>query len=169
MNKSNYLTTMKHVNGTLKLTFKFPKVSTLISEEPTRLSIKDTDFAETEVLRQFFINMNRVVPFQFVAYPEDRAFDDDKKFVGLHYHAVVRSENDAKFIAVAKRKYRAVLESAYQRQFANVVMPRDPLWVEHLSRDEPSSYEDYCLKHYQPSIRLITDADFRSKSPLRAA
>ncbi len=80
------------------MTFKFPIVATSKDEGKLPLTVRDLDFVETEALRQFFINMQRAVDFEFVAYPEDRACDDARKFVGLHYHAVARTQNDKKFM-----------------------------------------------------------------------
>ena len=91
MTKQEKLDQFRKLHGTLKMTFMFPKVAPSRDEEQMPLTVKDVDFVETEVLRQFFINMQRVVDFKFVAYPEDRACDDARKFVGLHYHAVARA------------------------------------------------------------------------------
>lgn len=167
--KNEYLEKAKSINASLVVTFKTPKVAVRLSDEPTRLSTKDTDFFEQEVLRQFFINMSRVVEFQFVAYPEDRAYDSDKTFVPLHYHAAVRSKNDAKFKAIAERKYTAALKTAYEKEFPRVVVPISSIFVETMNRDDPEkSYEEYILKHYDPSKRLVTHDDFMTKKPLAA-
>ena len=157
-----YLKKMTDLKATLKITFKTPKVSALSAETPTRLSTKDCDFFEREILRLFFINVSRVVDFEFCAYAEDRAYDDDKKFVGLHYHAVARSRNDSKFIAIAEEKYRKVIESAFKNK--EIVMQNKLLFIEKLESRLDESYEDYCLKHYCPSRSLVTDLDFRRKS-----
>ena len=82
MTKQEKLDQFRKLHGTLKMTFMFPKVAPSRDEEQMPLTVKDVDFVETEVLRQFFINMQRVVDFEFVAYPEDRACDDARKFVG---------------------------------------------------------------------------------------
>lgn len=167
MTKQRMLQQMTDLNATLKVTFKLPKVARRKSEAPSRLSIKDTDFVETEVLRQFFINMQRIVSFEFFAYPEDKAKDDENNFVGLHYHAVVRSENDAKFIAVAPKKYDAVLRSRFEQFQTAFVMPRDPLFIAPLSKaddlQEADAYEQYCLKHYDPSKSLVSSATYSMK------
>ena len=121
--KEKYLAKVRSINATIAVTIKTPKVAVLgvlLLEVPSPLSAKDTDFFEREVLRLFYINMSRVVRFDFAAYPEDRS-KEDNSFVPLHYHAAIRSENDAKFLAVAPRKYAAVLESVYSKQFANIL------------------------------------------------
>ena len=123
--KENYLAKVRSINATIALTLKTPKVSVLsnlLLELPSPLTTKDTDFFDREVLRLFYINMSRAVRFDFAAYPEDRS-KEDNSFVPLHYHAAVRSENDAKFLAIAERKYAAVLESVYSKHFANILMP----------------------------------------------
>lgn len=161
--KEDHLKAMKDLNATIKLTFKSPKVSTNIDKEFCPMGIQDTDFFEQEILRQFFINMNRVVKFDFAAYPEDRVYDNDKKFTPLHYHAVAKTENDKKFIKIAAKKYAAVVRSKCQQHFSNFIMPIDPLYIEVLNRNEPTSYEEYCLKHYRPEVRLLTNDDFKTK------
>ena len=167
MNKELMLKQMTDLNATLKVTFKFPKVARRKSEAPSRLSVKDVDFVETEILRQFFINMQRIVDFDFYAYPEDKAKDDDQNFVGLHYHAVVRSENDAKFAAVAPKKYEAVLRNRLTQLQTDFVMPKEPLFIAPLSNaddlKEADTYEQYCLKHYEPSLSLVSSASYRIK------
>ena len=167
MNKELMLKQMTDLNATLKVTFKFPKVARRKSEAPSRLSVKDVDFVETEILRQFFINMQRIVDFDFYAYPEDKAKDDDQNFVGLHYHAVVRSENDAKFAAVAPKKYEAVLRNRLTQLQTDFVMPKEPLFIAPLSNaddlQEADAYEQYCLKHYEPSLSLVSSASYRLK------
>ena len=165
--KENYLAKVRSINATIAVTFKTPKVSVLsnpLLEAPSPLSARDTDFFELSVLRLFWINMSRVVRFEFAAYPEDRK-KDSNSFVPLHYHAAIRSENDAKFLAVAPRKYAAVLESVYSKQFANILMPNEPLWISKINHDDPErSYTEYVLKHYSPSRRLVTHEDFQLKS-----
>jgi hypothetical protein len=161
--KSQYMAQITAINGTLVVTFKTPKIAVFANEEPTRLSTKDTDFFEQQVLRQFFINMSRVVKFQFAAYPEDQARDSQEKFCALHYHAVINSENDTKFKAIAGKKYASVL-NAYNI-FPKVIMPVEPIFIMQISRTDPEkSYEEYILKHYNPSIRLVTHKDFMKKS-----
>lgn len=163
--KSEHLSFAKSINATLAVTFKTPKVALRPEDEPTCLTTKDTDFFEVYVLRQFFINMSRVVPFRFVAYPEDRAYDSDKSFRPLHYHAVVRSDNDAKFKAVAPRKYATSLRDAYAKVFGHVIMPSEPIWIDDIHRDDPENcYESYIFKHYCPSKHLVTNDDFLKKS-----
>lgn len=161
---------MTELNATLKVTFKLPLVARRKNEAPSRLSVKDVDFIETEILRQFFINTQRIVDFDFYAYAEDKAKDDDQNFVGLHYHAVVRSENDAKFIAVAPKKYEAVLRNRFEQFQTDFVMPKEPLFIAPLSKLsnaddllEADSYEQYCLKHYQPSLPLVSSTSYRIK------
>ena len=88
--KNEYLTKLRSLNATIAVTFKTPKVSVLsnlLLEVPSPLSAKDTDFFEREVFRQFYINMSRLVRFEFTAYPEDR--DKENRFVPLHYHAAI--------------------------------------------------------------------------------
>ena len=165
--KNEYLAKAKSINATLLVTFKTPKIAAYLSDEPTRMSTKDTDFFEQEVLRQFMINVSRVVSFIFAAYPEDR--DKKNNFVPLHYHAAVRSENDSKFKAIAEQKYRAALMCAYEKEFSHVVMPEKSIFIENICRDDPEkSYEAYMLKHYCPSKRLVTHDDFLRKKPLVA-
>ncbi len=165
--KNDYLAKVRSINATIAVTFKTPKVAVLsnqLLEVPSPLSARDTDFFEQEVLRLFYINMSRLVRFELVAYPEDRS-KEDNSFVPLHYHAVIRSENDAKFIAIAERKYAAVLESVYSKHFSKIIMPRKPLWISKINRDDPEkSYEAYILKHYDPSKHLVTNEDFDLKS-----
>ena len=165
--KENYLAKVRSINATIALTLKTPKVAVLgdlLLEVPSPLTAKDTDFFDREVLRLFYINMSRVVRFEFAAYPEDKK-KDSNSFVPLHYHAAIRSENDAKFLAVAPRKYAAVLESVYSKQFANILMPIEPLWISKINHDDPErSYTEYVLKHYSPSRRLVTHEDFQLKS-----
>ena len=171
MNKELMLKEMTDLNATLKVTFKLPLLARSKSEAPSRLSVKDTDFIETEVLRQFFIHTQRIVDFEFFAYPEDKAKDDENNFVGLHYHAVVRSENDAKFIAVAPKKYDAVLRNRFEQFQTDFVMPRNPLFIAPLSKSnelqddllEADAYEQYCLKQYEPSKSLVSSAAYRMK------
>ena len=167
MTKEILLKKMKDLNATLKVTFKLPRVAHSKHEVPSRLSIKDVDFVETEILRQFFINTQRAVDFDFYAYAEDKAKDNDKRFVGLHYHAVVRSKNDAKFIAVAPKKYKSVLANRFSYFQKYFVMPRNPLFIEHLhnssSLQEADAYEQYCLKHYDPSRSLVSSKSYRIK------
>lgn len=161
---------MTALNSTLKVTFKLPLVAQSKTEAPSRLSVKDVDFVETEILRQFFINTQRVVDFEFFAYPEDKAKDDENRFIGLHYHAVVRSENDSKFIAVAPKKYEAVLRTRFKQLQTDFVMPKEPLFIAPLSKVsnaddllEADTYEQYCLKHYEPSLPLVSSASYRIK------
>ena len=158
---------MTDLNATLKVTFKFPKVARRKSEAPSRLSVKDVDFVETEILRQFFINMQRIVDFDFYAYAEDKAKNNDKNFVGLHYHAVVRSENDAKFIAVAPKKYETILRNRFTQLQKDFIMPKEPLFIAPLKKStdlqEADAYEQYCLKHYEPSRSLVSSACYRIK------
>lgn len=161
---------MTDLNSTLKVTFKLPLVARSKTEAPSRLSVKDVDFVETEILRQFFINTQRVVDFEFFAYPEDKAKDDENRFIGLHYHAVVRSENDSKFIAVAPKKYEAVLRTRFKQLQTDFVMPKEPLFIAPLSKVsnaddllEADTYEQYCLKHYEPSLSLVSSASYRIK------
>ena len=165
--KEKYLRQMIALNATLKVTFKLPLVARSKDDEPTRLSVKDVDFVETEILRQFFINMQRVVDFEFFAYPEDKAKDSVKTFVGLHYHGVVRSENDAKFIAASPKKYEAVLHNRFKQFQTDFIMPAKPLFIEPLNKTsdlhEANTYEQYCLKHYCPSLSLVSSAAFRIK------
>jgi hypothetical protein len=88
--KNEYLTKLRSLNATIAVTFKTPKVSVLSNahlEAPSSLSARDTDFFAREVLRLFYINMSRVVRFEFTAYPEDR--DKENRFVPLHYHAAI--------------------------------------------------------------------------------
>ena len=132
--------------------------------------MKNVDFVETEILRQFFINMQRIVDFDFYAYPEDKAKDDDQNFVGLHYHAVVRSKNDAKFIAVAPKKYETVLRNRFTQFQTDFIIPKEPLFIASLSKTnnaddllEADTYEQYCLKHYEPSLSLVDSASYRLK------
>ena len=78
--KEKYLAKVRNINTTIAVTFKTPKVavlSNLLLEVPSPLSAKDTDFFEREVFRLFFINMSRVVRFQFAAYPERLNRNDD--------------------------------------------------------------------------------------------
>lgn len=161
---------MTELNATLKVTFKLPLVARSKTEAPSRMSVKDVDFVETEILRQFFINTQRIVDFEFFAYPEDKAKDDQNRFVGLHFHAVVRSENDAKFIAVAPKKYEAVLHNRFTQFQTDFVMPKEPLFIAPLSKFsnaddllEADSYEQYCLKQYDPSKSLVSSATFCMK------
>lgn len=161
---------MTNLNATLKVTFKLPLVARSTTEAPSRLSVKDVDFVETEILRQFFINTQRIVDFEFFAYPEDKAKDDQNRFVGLHYHAVVRSDNDAKFIAVAPKKYEAVLRTRFIQLQKDFVMPKEPLFIAVLSKLsnadallEADTYEQYCLKHYEPSLSLVSSSCYRKK------
>ena len=170
MNKELMLKQMTDLNATLKVTFKFPIVARRKSEAPSRLSVKDVDFVETEILRQFFINTQRIVDFDFYAYPEDKTKDDDQNFVGLHYHAVVRSENDAKFIAVAPKKYETVLRNRFTQFQTDFIMPKEPLFIAPLIKTnnaddllEADTYEQYCLKHYEPSLSLVSSASYRNK------
>ena len=170
MMKQRMLTEMTDLNASLKVTFKLPLLARSKSEAPSRMSIKDTDFIETEVLRQFFINTQRIVDFDFYAYPEDKTKDDDQNFVGLHYHAVVRSENDAKFIAVAPKKYETVLRNRFTQFQTDFIMPKEPLFIAPLSKTnnaddllEADTYEQYCLKHYEPSLSLVSSASYRPK------
>jgi hypothetical protein len=170
MTKQQMLQQMTELNATLKVTFKLPLVARRKNEAPSRLSVKDVDFIETEILRQFFINTQRIVDFDFYAYAEDKAKDDDQNFVGLHYHAVVRSENDAKFIAVAPKKYEAVLRNRFEQFQTDFVMPKEPLFIAPLSKVsnsddllEADSYEQYCLKHYEPSLSLVSSTSYRIK------
>jgi hypothetical protein len=165
--KNEYLTKLRSLNATIAVTFKTPKVSVLsnlLLEVPSPLSAKDTDFFEREVFRQFYINMSRLVRFEFAAYPEDRS-KEDNSFVPLHYHAAIRSENDTKFLAVAPRKYAAVLESVYSKHFSNIIIPIEPLWISKINHDDiEKDYELYVLKQYTPSKRLVTHEDFQLKS-----
>ena len=165
--KNEYLTKLRSLNATIAVTFKTPKVSVLsnlLLEVPSPLSAKDTDFFEREVFRQFYINMSRLVRFEFAAYPEDRS-KEDNSFVPLHYHAAIRSENDTKFLAVAPRKYAAVLESVYSKHFSNIIIPIEPLWISKINHaDIEKDYELYVLKQYTPSKRLVTHEDFQLKS-----
>ena len=161
---------MTELNATLKVTFKLPLLARSKTEAPSRMSVKDVDFVETEILRQFFINTQRIVDFEFFAYPEDKAKDDQNRFVGLHYHAVLISENDAKFIAVAPKKYEAVLHNRFTQFQTDFVMPKEPLFIAPLSKLsnaddllEADSYEQYCLKHYQPSLPLVSSTSYRIK------
>ena len=108
--------------------------------------------------------MSRLVRFEFAAYPEDRS-KEDNSFVPLHYHAAIRSENDTKFLAVAPRKYAAVLESVYSKHFSNIIIPIEPLWISKINHDDiEKDYELYMLKQYTPSKRLVTHEDFQLKS-----
>ena len=165
--KENYLAKVRSINATIVVTFKTPKVSVLsnpLLEAPSPLSARDTDFFELSVLRLFWINMSRVVRFEFAAYPEDRK-KDSNSFVPLHYHAAIRSENDAKFLAVAPRKYAAVLESVYSKHFSNIIMPIEPLWISKINHDDvEKDYDAYVLKQYTPSKSLVTHQDFQLKS-----
>jgi hypothetical protein len=165
--KNDYLAKVRSINATIAVTFKTPKVAVLsnqLLEVPSPLSARDTDFFEQEVLRLFYINMSRLVRFELVAYPEDRS-KEDNSFVPLHYHAVIRSENDAKFIAIAERKYAAVLESVYSKHFSNIIIPIEPLWISKINHDDiEKDYELYVLKQYTPSKRLVTHEDFQLKS-----
>lgn len=170
MTKQRLLQQMTDLNATLKVTFKLPLVARKKTEAPSRLSVKDVDFIETEILRQFFINTQRIVDFEFFAYPEDKAKDNENRFVGLHYHAVVRSENDAKFIAVAPKKYEAVLRTRFTQLQTDFVIPKEPLFIAPLSKVsnaydllEADTYEQYCLKHYEPSLSLVSSASYRIK------
>lgn len=81
MTKQRMLQQMIDLNATLKVTFKLPLVARKKTEAPSRLSVNDVDFVETEILRQFFINTQRIVDFEFFAYPEDKAKDDESRFV----------------------------------------------------------------------------------------
>lgn len=156
---------MIDLDATLKVTFKLPRVAFQSLETPTRLSMKDTDFVETEILRMFYINVSRVVPFQFYAYPEDRAYNDENNFVGLHYHAIVKSENDAKFIKIAEAKYRKILVNRFS-QYASYSLPNVCLHIEPLvssaeAEADQNAYESYCLKQYCPNTkRLVSDATY---------
>ena len=165
--KENYLAKVRSINATIALTLKTPKVAVLgdlLLEVPSPLSAKDTDFFDREVLRLFYINMSRVVRFDFAAYPEDRS-KEDNSFVPLHYHAAIRSENDAKFLSVAPRKYAAVLDSVYSKHFSNIIMPIEPLWISKINHDDvEKDYDAYVLKQYTPSKRLVTHEDFQLKS-----
>lgn len=170
MIKQRMLQQMTELNATLKVTFKLPLLARSKTEAPSRMSVKDVDFVETEILRQFFINTQRIVDFEFFAYPEDKAKDDQNRFVGLHYHAVLISENDAKFIAVAPKKYEAVLHNRFTQFQTDFVMPKEPLFIAPLSKLsnaddllEADSYEQYCLKHYQPSLPLVSSTSYRIK------
>jgi hypothetical protein len=165
--KDIYLKEIKNINATLAVTFKTPKISVLASDEPTRLSTKDTEFFEQNVLRMFYINMSRRVKFEFAAYPEDRTYNSDITSCPLHYHAVFKSKNDAKFKAIAKKKYVSALQY-YNNKFWNVIMPSDPIFISPITRDDPEkSYEEYILKHYYPSRCLVTHKDFMKKSTKR--
>ena len=54
--------------------------------------------------------------------------------------------------------------SDFQKYF---VMPRNPLFIEHLhnssSLQEADAYEQYCLKHYDPSRSLVSSKSYRIK------
>ena len=65
-----------NLDGTIKATFSAPKVGYYTYDKPSLLSCNDCDFFEMEVLRKFYINMSRVVKFEFVAYPENFKRDD---------------------------------------------------------------------------------------------
>lgn len=178
MSQSQHLKTMKDLNPTLKVVFKSPLIlserDAMLDEnaEPKMMTMRDTDFFETEILRQFFINMSRVVKFQFAAYPEELTNENRK--VALHYHAVVRSQNDKKFIKVAPRKYTAVLHAKCKEHFVDYRFPKKPtsenpfpmMFVEYLNDvffEPDQSYEEYSLRHYSPDMRLITHKDFSIK------
>jgi len=172
--KNDLLEELITMKGTLKATFKFPKVSSIYYPAPTLLTMKDTDEAEREVLRKFFINTSRVIDFQFAGYPEDRKVNDERKCVGLHYHFVIRSENDRVFCNVAPRKFKAVLRQVYGA-YPNFIMPNEPLYLapldnSHHSEFDEKTYEEYCLKQYCPNTkRLVTDKEFRVKKPRRVS
>ena len=165
MKKAEILQKMIDLDATLKVTFKLPKAAFQSLETPTRLSMKDTDFVETEILRMFYINVSRVVPFQFYAYPEDRAYNNENNFVGLHYHAIVKSKNDAKFIKIAEAKYRRILVNKFS-QFASYSLPKSCFYIEPLvsaaeAEADQNAYESYCLKQYCPTTkRLISNATY---------
>lgn len=165
MKKADLVKKMIDLDATLKVTFNLPKSAFRSLETPTRLSMRDTDFVETEILRQFYINVSRVIPFEFYAYPEDCAKNDENKFVGLHYHAVLKSKNDAKFIKIAEAKYRKILVNKFS-QFASYSLPNNCLYIEPLvsaaeAEADQNAYEAYCLKQYCPNTkRLVSGADF---------
>ena len=159
--KKEILDRLIEFNGEIQMTLKSPKLTPLFS-------VKDVDFFETEILRQFYINTRRVVDFEMLAYPEDR--DKNNNFVPLHYHAVVKTNNYRKFIKVAPKKYRQVLISKlrYRPLFA---LPTKPIWFADINREleltNPYRYEEYILKHYDYSTRLVDSKNFQQVSPFQ--
>ena len=101
------------------MTLKAPKIM-------PAFSLKDTDWFETEIIRQFYINTNRVVNFKMLAYPEDKI--KGRKFVGLHYHAVLKTNNKKKFSKVASRKYQKIFQKV-KLQHSRLRIQREPLWA----------------------------------------
>lgn len=169
LSKDECLEYFINLDGTIKATFSAPKVGYYTYDRPSLLSCNDCDFFEMEVLRKFYINMSRVVEFEFVAYPESFKRDDEKVPVGLHYHAVIKSENDSKFLKVAPRKFQNVLKSAYPAHLCQS-MPNNALWLEPLDDKnfEPRSYENYCIKQYEADKRIVLSDDFdkRTQHPI---
>ncbi|MDA9823548.1 hypothetical protein N9C56_13815 [Paracoccaceae bacterium] len=148
-------------DGDIQMTLKAPKIM-------PAFSLKDTDWFETEIIRQFYININRVVNFEMLAYPEDK--NKGRKFVGLHYHAVVKTNNKKKFCKVASRKYQSILQKV-KLQHAGLRIQREPLWVGMIIREmeltDPYKYEEYILKNYDYSIRLVDTSAFQQVSPFQ--
>ena len=159
--KQNILDKFIDFDATHLITFKLPRCD-------YRFSLKDTDEFETEVLRQFYINMKRVVDFEFLAYPEDK--DANGNFVGLHYHAVVKTKNDGKFFKIAPRKYKNVL-SFYTNKYRGTNMPKEPFYYDIIDREKELTathqYEEYILKNYQYSTRLVDTKLFQQVSPFQ--
>ena len=159
--KQNIFDKLKQFDATHLITFKLPRCD-------YRFSLKDTDEYETEVLRQFCINMSRVVQFEMLAYPEDK--DANGNFVGLHYHAVVKTKNDGKFFKVAPRKYKSVL-SYYPKKYLAAILPKEPFYYDIIDREKeltaPHQYEEYILKNYEYSTRLVDSKEFQQVSPFQ--
>ncbi|MDC0431636.1 hypothetical protein OAL97_03910 [Paracoccaceae bacterium] len=159
--KQDIFEKLKMFNATHKVTFKLPRCN-------YRFSLKDTDEFETEVLRQFCINMGRVVQFEMLAYPEDK--DANENFVGLHYHAVVKTKNDGKFFTVAPRKYKSAL-TYYPKRYLEVSLPKDPFYYDIIDREKELTathqYEEYILKNYEYSTRLVDTKQFQQVSPFQ--
>ncbi len=143
------------------MTLKAPKIM-------PAFSLKDTDWFETEIIRQFYINTNRIVDFEMLAYPEDT--NKGRRFVGLHYHAVVKTNNKKKFCKVASRKYQSILQKVKVHD-SQARIQKEPLWVDMISREmeltDPFKYEEYILKNYDYSTRLVDSSVFQQVSPFQ--
>ena len=148
-------------DGDIKMTLKAPKIM-------PAFSLKDTDWFETEIIRQFYINTNRIVDFEMLAYPEDT--NKGRRFVGLHYHAVVKTNNKKKFCKVASRKYQSILQKVKVHD-SQARIQKEPLWVNMISREmeltDPFKYEEYILKNYDYSTRLVDSSVFQQVSPFQ--
>lgn len=82
----------------------------------------------------------------------------------------MKTNNKKNFFKVASRKYQSILQKV-KLQHSGLRIQREPLWVGMISIEmeltDPYKYEEYILKNYDYSTRLVESSGFQQVSPFQ--